>query len=164
MPRTRAERSFVLTRILRAPRALVFTAWTDPDHLAWFYNPAMPIPTSPIELDLRVGGVWRQQMVVDDDLQYPTGGIYLEVVPDQRLVFRWGATGGWPELTGPHQSDAPIVTVELHDVTEGTRLELTVTFPDHRSDEDVRSLIEGGTRDGWSATIDRVSRSTAISP
>lgn len=162
MPQTRAERGFALTRILRAPRDLVFTAWTDPQHLAWFYNPAMPAPTTPIQVDLRVGGVWRQQMVVDDDLQYPTGGVYLEIVPGERLVFRWGATGGWPELADPHDREAPVVTVELRDVAEGTHLELMVAFADQLADEEVRELIEGGTRAGWGATIDRVAQSTAF--
>ncbi|WP_158252720.1 MULTISPECIES: SRPBCC family protein [Cryobacterium] len=162
MSQTRTERSFTLTRILRAPRNIVFKAWTEPENLAWFSNPAMPTPTAPIQVDLRVGGVWRQQMVVDGDLQYPTGGVYLEVVPDERLVFRWGAAGGWPELVGDRELEAPIVTVNLRDVAEGTHLELTVAFPEQLADEEVRDLMEGGTRDGWSATIDRVAHSTAI--
>lgn len=157
-----AERSFTLTRTLPAPRSDVFDAWTKPEHLDWFYNPAMPTPTTPIQVDLEVGGVWRQQMVVDDDLQYPTGGVYLDIVPDERLIFRWGASGGWPELAGDHEHEAPIVTVTLRDDAEGTHLELTVIFSDRLSDEEVRNLIEGGTRDGWSATIDRVAHSTAI--
>jgi hypothetical protein len=39
----------------------VFRVSTDPDHLDWFYNDAFPAPTEPIELDLRVGGAWRQR-------------------------------------------------------------------------------------------------------
>jgi hypothetical protein len=105
---------------------------------------------------------WRQQMVVDDDLQYPTGGVYLEVVLDERLVFRWGASGGWPDLAGDAELAAPTVTVNLRDVAVGTQLELIVTFPDQLADEEVRTLIEGGTRDGWGATIDRTAGSTAI--
>lgn len=163
MSQTGTERSFTLTRVLRAPRNDVFQAWTEPQHLAWFYNPAMPTPPTPIEVDLRVGGVWRQQMVVNDDLQYPTGGIYLDVVPDERLSFRWGATGGWPDLTPGHDREAPVVTVTLSDIADGTLLELTVAFPDHLTDDEVRELIDGGTRDGWSATIDRVTQSTAVS-
>jgi uncharacterized protein YndB with AHSA1/START domain len=122
----------------------------------------MPTPSTPIQVDLRVGGVWRQQMVVDDDLQYPTGGVYLEVVPDERLVFRWGASGGWPDLAGDAELAAPTVIVNLRDVAVGTQLELIVTFPDQLADEEVRTLIEGGTRDGWGATIDRTAGSTAI--
>ncbi|MHA7142062.1 SRPBCC family protein [Arthrobacter sp. Sr33] len=159
---TQTERSFTLTRNLQAPRHLVFKAWTDSEHLAWFYNPAMPAPASPIEVDLRVGGAWRQQMVVNEELHYPTGGEYLEIVPDVQLVFRWGAVGGWPDLTGDHQREAPIVSVNLTDAQDGTRLELTVNFPDHLPAEEVRNLIDGGTRDGWGATLDRITHSTAL--
>ena len=51
-------------------RAEVFRAWTDPEHLGWFYNPDNPIPAEPIELDLRVGGAWRQLMVIDRSTIY----------------------------------------------------------------------------------------------
>jgi uncharacterized protein YndB with AHSA1/START domain len=53
----RARREFTLTWTLDGPPAEVFRAWTDPDHLEWFYNAEYPVPTEPIELDLRVGGV-----------------------------------------------------------------------------------------------------------
>jgi hypothetical protein len=46
-------------------------------HLHWFYNPDHPTPSEPIELDLRVGGSWRQRMVVDERTAYrrgPEGG------------------------------------------------------------------------------------------
>lgn len=101
-------------------------------------------------------------MVVNEELHYPTGGEYLEIIPDVRLVFRWGAVGGWPDLAGDHQREAPIVSVNLADAEDGTRLELTVNFPDHLPAEEVRNLIDGGTRDGWSATIDRTIHSTAL--
>ena len=93
------ERSdFTLTWTLDAPPADVFRAWTDPEHLDWFYNGDHPIPAEPIELDLQVGGVRRQYMVVDDDTAYFTGGVYREIVRDEKLVFSWGAAGGWPDL------------------------------------------------------------------
>ena len=82
----------------RRPARAGLPAWTDPDQLEWYYNPAQPIPDEPIELDLRVGGVWRQRMVIDEDTAYYTGGVYREIVPGRSLVFAWGATGGWPAL------------------------------------------------------------------
>ena len=42
--RTETQRGFTLTRTLDAPRDLVFQAWTDPDHLHWFFNPNMTPP------------------------------------------------------------------------------------------------------------------------
>ncbi|MET4584330.1 uncharacterized protein YndB with AHSA1/START domain/uncharacterized glyoxalase superfamily protein PhnB [Pseudarthrobacter sp. PvP022] len=156
------DRSFTLTRILAASRHAVFTAWTDPEHLAWFYNPDMPTPATAIEVDLRVGGTWKQQMIVDEDLSYPTGGVYLEIVPDERLVFRWGAAGGWPELDGENELTAPVVTVQLNDLGTETELVLTVQFSEHLDIEEVQKLMLGGTQEGWGATIDRVKDSTAM--
>jgi len=84
------KRTFTLTRLLDAPRELVFQAWTDPEHLQWFFSDVAP-PREPIELDLRVGGVWKQQMIVNESTEYFTGGVYREIVPGEKLVFVWGA-------------------------------------------------------------------------
>ncbi|MFC9773600.1 MULTISPECIES: SRPBCC domain-containing protein [unclassified Pseudarthrobacter] len=156
------DRSFTLTRTLAASRHAVFTAWTDPRHLGWLHNPDMPTPATPIEVDLRVGGTWKQQMIVNEELSYPTGGIYLEIVPDERLVFRWGAAGGWPELEGENELTAPVVTVQLNDLGKETELVLTVQFSEHLDIEEVQKLMLGGTREGWAATVDRVKESTAL--
>ena len=42
-------------------------------------------------------------MVISESTDYITGGVYREIVADEKLVFSWGASGGWPELdpTGP---------------------------------------------------------------
>jgi uncharacterized protein YndB with AHSA1/START domain len=70
------ERGFPLRRILDAPRDLVFQAWTDdPARLQWYCNPSMPLPSGPIEVDLRVGGAWQVKIVVSEKFQYFTGGI-----------------------------------------------------------------------------------------
>jgi len=162
MTHSPTDRSFTLTRILAASPQAVFTAWTDPEHLGWFHNPDMPTPAEPIEVDLRVGGTWKQQMVVNEELSYPTGGIYLEIVPDERLVFRWGAVGGWPQLGGGNELTAPVVTVQLNDLGKDTELVLTVRFSEDLDFEEVQKLMLGGAREGWAATIDRVKDSTAL--
>ncbi len=111
MTNTAMKHSFTLNWVLDAPPAEVFRAWTDPEHLGWFYNSDNPIPTEPIELDLRVGGAWRQLMVINRSTTYVTGGVYREIVPDEKLVLAWGATGGWPELDPDRLDDSPQVTV-----------------------------------------------------
>ena len=113
------QRHLTLSWTLDAPRTDVFRAWTDPDHLQWFYNPAQPIPDEPIELDLRVGGVWRQRMVISEQTNYVTGGVYREIVRDEKLVFNWGAAGGWPELDPEQLEESPLVTVTLTEVRHG---------------------------------------------
>jgi uncharacterized protein YndB with AHSA1/START domain len=122
-----ARRNFTLAWTLDAPPAEVFRAWTDPDHLDWFFNDTNPIPSEPIELDLRVGGAWRQRMVIDESTNYMTGGVYREIVPDQKLVFAWGATG-WPQLDPDRLDDSPLVTVTLDHVDGRTEMSPPATF------------------------------------
>jgi uncharacterized protein YndB with AHSA1/START domain len=158
------DRGFTLTWTLDAAPAEVFQAWTDPEHLDWFYNDRNPIPDEPIELDLRVGGVWRQTMVIDAATAYVTGGVYREIVPDEKLVFSWGATGGWPELDPERLDDSPLVTVLLTQRGGRTEMLLTVELPAGLSDDDVRHWLSLGIRDGWRQTVNRLAVALAGTP
>lgn len=80
------RRAIVITRILDAPRDLVFAAWTEPRHMARWWGPhgfANPV----CELDVRPGGAWRIVMQGPDGTKVPVGGVYLEVDPPRRLVY-----------------------------------------------------------------------------
>jgi len=158
------DRAFTLTWTLDAPPAEVFRAWTDPGQLGWFYNDAMPVPDDPIELDLRVGGVWRQQMVIDESTAYPTGGVYREIVRDEKLVFSWGAAGGWPELDPDRLDESPLVTVTL--AQDGTRTAMTVTveLPASMSAAGMPAGWFGHIRQGWTDTVDRLVASLGSVP
>jgi uncharacterized protein YndB with AHSA1/START domain len=155
-----ARRDFTLTWMLESPTPDVFRAWTDPEHLQWFYNPDQPIPSEPIELELRVGGVWRQYMVIDPETAYFTGGVYREIVPDEKLVFAWGATDGWPQLDPDHLDDSPIVTVTFEQAADRTELVVQVQLPASLPDDGVPgwwSMVPGGWRD----TVDRLAAELA---
>jgi uncharacterized protein YndB with AHSA1/START domain len=158
-----AQRDFTLTWTLDASPPQVFRAWTDPDHLDWYYNPAQPIPTEPIELDLRIGGVWRQKMVIDEETAYFTGGIYREIVPDEKLVFAWGATDGWPKLDSDRLDDSPLVTVSFEGRDGRTALTLHVELPANLPPDGVPgwwSLVQ----DGWRDTVERLVTELARTP
>ncbi len=159
-----ARRDFTLTWTLAAPRAQVFRAWTDPEHLGWYYNPAQPIPTEPIELDLRVGGVWSQRMVVDDETAYFTGGVYREIVPNEKLVFAWGATDGWPQLDPADLDASPLVTVTLTASESGTEMVVHVELPAELPDDGVPGwwpFVESGWRDTVDRLADEIARAAA---
>jgi uncharacterized protein YndB with AHSA1/START domain len=155
----KTRRDFTLTWTLDAPRAQVFRSWTDPDHLDWYYNDAQPIPDEPIEVDLRVGGVWRQRMVIDESTSFVTGGVYQEIVPDERLVFAWGATDGWPKLDRDNLADSPLVTVTLSQSNGHTEMTVHVELPASLSEHEVRELFAMGVREGWRDTVDRLAAS-----
>jgi len=150
------SQDFTLTWTLDSPPADVFRAWTDPDQLEWFYNDQQPIPTEPIELDLRIGGIWRQKMVIDHDTAYFTGGVYREIVTDEKLVFTWGATDGWPEIDLERLDDGPLVTVTFAEVDGRTHMSVRVEVPDSLIDDHKPgwwSMVEQGMRD----TVDRLA-------
>lgn len=154
---TVTDRQLIVTRTLSAPPAAVFAAWTDPEQLTWFLNPETTPSDEPITVDLRVGGAWRLRMIVNDELEYVTGGIYRDIVPDERLVFEWGAVDGWPLLDPAHPDDAPIVTLTFRDTGDGrTEQTLHVTFPESMTDARVAEWMMTGMQEGWDTTLDRL--------
>ena len=84
-----ADREIVITRVLKAPRDLVFEAWTKPEHVAqWFGPNGFTITTSAMEV--RVGGTWRFVMHGPDGTDYRNRVDFLEVVRPERLVYDHG--------------------------------------------------------------------------
>lgn len=149
------KRGFTLTRTYPVPPWAVFAAWTQPDLLGWFFNAGMPVEQAP-EVDLRVGGAWRQLMIEREGKSYVTGGIYREIDPPRKLVFNFGAVGGWPDLAGG-LDDALLVTL-LFDATPsaGTEMTCRLEVPSHISDEQAREWFALGIEAGWTQTIDRL--------
>lgn len=101
-------------------------------------------------------------MVINDDLEYVTGGIYLEIVQGERLVFIWGASDGWPEIATDRPEDGPVVTILLNAVGDKTEMIFQLALPDHLSDDQVREWRATGMREGWSDTLDRLPTSFAV--
>ncbi len=152
-------RGFTVTRRFSADPEDVFAAWTDPAQLGWFHS-ELNAPDDPIEVDLRVGGQWRQKMVLEmHGTWYWTGGQFLEIDPPRRLVFAWGAVGGFPDLDPEHPENCPIATVELAPDPDGTRMSFTLGFSDQLSDDQVRAMLDTKMELGWNLTIDRLQAS-----
>jgi len=103
---TVAERELVLTRIFNAPREKVYRAWTDPELLKQWFAPK-PFTTSVAQLDVRVGGANLIVMRDAEGNEFPNRGVYLEVIPNQKLVFSDAYTKAW------EPSPKPFMTVIL---------------------------------------------------
>ena len=154
------RRQIVVTRTFPVPRAEVFRAWTVPSELEWFLNPEQPRPAQPIEVDLRVGGAWTVPMVIDEETSYTTGGIYLEVVPDELIVFAWGAEDGWPKLDRADLLAGPVATIVFEDLdgdTASSRATMTLALPDTMPDAEVEQWLARGIGNGWRMTVERLS-------
>jgi uncharacterized protein YndB with AHSA1/START domain len=83
------DREIVLARVFDAPRALVFKMWTDPDHTMKWFGPK-GFTCTLHEMNVRVGGRWRFDMKAPNGTVYPNRIEYLEIVPNERLVFDHG--------------------------------------------------------------------------
>ena len=82
-------RAIVGTREFDAPRALVFSAWTDPKHLAQWWGPN-GFTTTTYSFEFRPGGVWRFVMHGPDGRDYQNRITFEEIVAPERIVYRHG--------------------------------------------------------------------------
>ena len=81
-----ADKSLIITRDIDAPRALVWRAWTEPEHFMRWWGPHDF--TSPVcKIDLRVGGRYLAAMRDPSGRDFYSAGEYREIVPPERLVY-----------------------------------------------------------------------------
>ncbi|HEX7880530.1 MAG TPA: SRPBCC family protein [Candidatus Eisenbacteria bacterium] len=119
------DTDIVVTRVLKAPRALVFDAWTSPKHLPnWMTGPdgwTMPV----CEVDLKPGGAWRYVWRKDDGAEMSMSGFFREVSPPDRVVSTesWGPE--WPETLNTvvftESAGYTTATLTMHFASKETR-------------------------------------------
>lgn len=142
-----AEREIVFTRMLDAPRELVFEAYTDARHVAQWWGLA-GFTTTIHEMQVRPGGVWRFVMHGPDGVDYPNRVIYIEVLKPERLVY----------VHGSDAEDDPgqfHVTLTLAEHDGKTRLDLRMQFASAAERDHV--IQEFGAIEGGNQTLDRLA-------
>ncbi|HTY65508.1 MAG TPA: SRPBCC family protein [Alphaproteobacteria bacterium] len=84
------DREIVLSRVINAPRDVVFSAWADPKHLpAWFGPAGFKIETK--EIDIRVGGLWRFDMIAPDGRRYSNRMQFRRIEPPSLIEIDHGS-------------------------------------------------------------------------
>ena len=132
---------FVITRVVDAPRAQVFKAWTDPEHVAKWWGPN-GFTNTIHEMDVRPGGVWRFIMHGPDGRDFKNKVIYLEVVKPERLVY--------DHVSGPTFH----VTVTFAEEGKKTRLTMRMLFETAALRE--QTVKEFGAVEGLNQTLGRL--------
>jgi uncharacterized protein YndB with AHSA1/START domain len=129
-------------RILRAPRAIVFRALTEPAELAKWWGPTgFTVPS--IEFDPRVGESYRIAMQPPEGELFYLTGEFREVDPPALLAY----TFRWEDPT-PDDRET-VVTLSLRELEQDTALDLAQgTF----ATEERRALH----REGWSNSFDKL--------
>jgi uncharacterized protein YndB with AHSA1/START domain len=143
---TPSDREVALTRIMDAPRKLVWVASTSPEHVPhWMLGPdgwTMPV----CEIDLRPGGKWHFVWRETSGKEMEMRGVYREVIPPERLANTesWGGT--WPDTFN--------TTIFIEMGTQ-TRIVSTVLWPSKAARD---AALATGMKAGWSHSYDRLDQ------
>jgi uncharacterized protein YndB with AHSA1/START domain len=141
---TPSDCEIVLTRVIDAPRRLVFAAYTDPEHVPhWMLGPdgwSMPV----CEIDLRAGGQWHFVWRRPNGEEMEMRGEYREIDPPERIVHTESWGGEWPETLN---------TLILTEHDGQTTITQRVLYPS----QDARDAALGtGMKVGASMSYDRL--------
>jgi uncharacterized protein YndB with AHSA1/START domain len=148
---------FVLTRLVAAPRALLFKVWTDPDHLTRWFGPAgTSMPTC--RMDLRPGGSFHYAMRLPNGQEMWGKWVFVEVVEPERLVLINSFSDANGGLTRhPMSATWPLETMSTTTfVDQGARTELTLRWAPHQATPEERLTFDGahaGMAHGWAGTM-----------
>jgi uncharacterized protein YndB with AHSA1/START domain len=142
MARDDGRPELTVTRVIDAPRALVFKAWTQAEHAARWWGP-QGFTTESCQMDVRPGGSFRSSMRSPTGSIHTKHGVYREVTAPERLVF----TFAWEDEAGNPMHET-LITVTFEDVDSSTRLTLHQAFFESESLRDEHAA-------GWTSCLER---------
>jgi uncharacterized protein YndB with AHSA1/START domain len=138
-----SKHELTITRVFDAPRALVFEAWSKPEHLSrWFAPNGFTVPSC--EMDFRVGGKYRLCMR-GFGKDHWVHGVYREIVVPERIVW----TGNLE-----HDGNEMVTTITFADDKGKTRLKAHQTFS-------IETDSSRGAPVGWTQTLDHLAEYVA---
>ena len=143
-----ADRELVLDRLLDAPREKLFRCWTDPSLMMQWFTPP-PWKTVRVEMDVRTGGNSLVVMQGPEGQEVPNYGVFLDVVPNEKLVFTDAFVRAWE----PSEKPFMVATVTFADEAGKTRYVATAR---HWSVEDRKAHEAMGFHEGWGKTADQL--------
>lgn len=136
--------SLVLRRTFSAPCDRVFSAWLSPDIMRGFLFHDRDIVE--LTVDPRVGGSYRISFAAQDGSIWTVGGVYREIITNQRIVCTWT----WEE-DDPGDVHETLLTLEFHSF--GSKTELVFTHTKLRNEES-----RDDSASGWTEIFDRLGK------
>jgi uncharacterized protein YndB with AHSA1/START domain len=139
---TTTDLDLTVSRIIKAPRAAIWRAFTDPRRFEQWWIP-QPQICRVLEMDLRPGGSFRTEMSEDGTTFVPhIEACFLAVDDQRRIVFTDALVGGWRPAESPFMT----AVITMRDHPEGTEYTASAL---HRSRADRDRHDELGFHDGW---------------
>ncbi len=141
-----AAHELSITRLIQAPPEVVYRVWTE--RLGEWWAPR-PYTTPGVELDLRPGGRGRMDMRAPDGTDMPHEGVFLEIVPNRKIVFTNAFTAGWmPQVPVGCGLDGAFMLVIVTFAPEGAGTRYTARVR-HWNEEVTKRHEEMGFNEGW---------------
>lgn len=141
-------RELVLNRLLDAPRAKIWRAWTEPGLLVRWFVPK-PWTIARAEVDVRPGGSSLIVMRSPEGEEFPNAGVYLEVVEQEKLVITDAYTSAW------EPSAKPFMTAIVTFADEGGKTRY-IARALHWTQEDREAHEKMGFHEGWGQCADQL--------
>lgn len=137
--RTKVERTsdtdLYVTRTFDAPPRIVFQAWTTPELFQrWWAPKSSPVPIFACDMDVRTGGTYRLEFGHDASETFAFFGKYLEVVPNERIVW-----------TNEEGEQSAVTTVTFEDRGGQTLLVMHEVYPTREGLDEAFIGMEGAT-------------------
>ena len=146
--KTDPKLDLVLERVVDVPVEKVWAAWTKPEHVVKWFTPA-PWRTVECEIDLRPGGAFRTVMRSPEGKDFPNVGCYLEIVPNEKLVWTDALLPGYRPAPEPFMTG--VILLERRG--KGTKY---TAIAIHRDEATKKRHEEMGFRDGWGKALDQL--------
>lgn len=155
-----AERVLNITRVIDAPRELVWKAWTEPGLMMRWWGPTGF--TAPVcNIDLRVGGAYLSCMRSPEGKDYWSTGVYREITPQQRIV----CTDSFADEQGK------VIPATAYGMSAEFPLEMMLTVTFEADDGKTRLTLQHvglppgedleNCRAGWNQSLDKLSEMLA---
>jgi uncharacterized protein YndB with AHSA1/START domain len=133
-----------IDRLIDAPRARVYEAWTKPEQIARWFAPK-PFRLAVKKMDVRVGGAYEMAMQGPNGEEFPFAGEYLELDPPSRLV--WNSQ--FPDM--PKGSIVTVVTFTEEGGKTRVRAKQTFSALSPTAEHAI-----AGAEEGWNLTMDQL--------
>jgi len=140
-----------ISRIIRAPRSAIWSAWTDPARFEQWWIPA-PARCRVVDMDLRPGGAFVTRMSENGgDFMPHISACFLAIDEGERIVFTTALVGGW------RPAEQPFITaiITMRDHPDGTDYHAYVM---HKDPADRAMHEKLGFYDGWGTVIEQLAR------
>jgi uncharacterized protein YndB with AHSA1/START domain len=150
-PSVHPDLDLTISRIIKAPRSVVWSAWTDRASFEQWWVPA-PARCKVVDMDLRPGGSFVTQISEDGgDFKPHLSACFLAIDELERIVFTDSLVGGWR----PAESSFMTAIITLKDHPAGTNY---VAHVMHKNNVDRDLHREMGFYDGWGTVVEQLAR------